>query len=143
MWSSLSGIVDFLLFQSGCLGGKLTRRDLEQIVKMVLLPRENALQGARLVIFSLPEQYFPEQKGVVVSKDAPVPNETAKDLFHMSLEEIISDIEWEPTVMEILNLEVSLDVIEPEKEDPVEPEPEPVPDKEPEKEKNPVAPGSR
>ena len=72
-----------------------------------------------------------------------------KDLFDMSLDEVISDVEWEPTMMEILTPEVQIVVIEPEKEkepekkDPVEPEPEPVPDVEPEKEKNPVASGSR
>ena len=70
-----------------------------------------------------------------------------KDMFDMSLEEVISDVEWEPTMMEILTPEVSLVVIEPEeenepeKEDPVKPVP--IPDVEPEKEKNPVASGSR
>ena len=77
------------------------------------------------------------EKGVVVSKDASVP----KNLFDMSLDEIISDVE--PTMMEILTPEISLVVTEPEKEDPVEPEPEPVPDVVPEKEKNPVASGFR
>ena len=78
----------------------------------------------------------PEQAGVVVSKDAPKPKESAKDLFDMSLDEVISDVEWEPTMMEILTPEISLVVIkaEAEKEDPVVPEP--VPDWEPEKEKN-------
>ena len=36
------------------------------------------------------------EKGVVVSKDVRVP----KNLFDMSLDEIISDVEWEPTMME-------------------------------------------
>ena len=57
--------------------------------------------------------------------------------------EIISDIEWEPTMMEILTPEILLVVTEPEKEDLVEPKPEPVPDVELEKEKDPVASGSR
>ena len=53
----------------------------------------------------------------------------------MSLDEVISDVEWEPTMMEILTPEISLVVkAEAEKEDPVVPEP--VPDWEPEKEKN-------
>ena len=61
----------------------------------------------------------------------------------MSLDEILSDVEWEPTVGEILKLEVSLvvgDLVEdPERLNPVEP----VPDVEPEREKTLVALGSR
>ena len=66
-----------------------------------------------------------------------------ENLFDMSLDEIISDVEWEPTVVEILTLEVSLvvgdSVEDPERLDPVEP----VPDMEPEREKTPVAARSR
>ena len=64
----------------------------------------------------------PEQAGVVVSKDAPKPKESAKDLFDMSLDEVLSDVEWEPTKMEILMPEVSLVVIEPEAEKELEKE---------------------
>ena len=82
---------------------------------------------------------IPTQKGIVVSETAPV----AENLFDMSLDEILSDVEWELTVEEILTLEVSLvvgDLVEdPERLDPVEP----VPDVEPEREKTLVASGSR
>ena len=78
---------------------------------------------------------FPKQQGVDVSETAPV----AENLFDMSLEEILSDVEWEPTVEEILTPEVSLvvgDVVEdPKRLEPVEP----VLDVEPEKEKTPAA----
>ena len=88
---------------------------------------------------SLIRESFPNQKEVVVSKTAPV----AENLFYMSLDEIISDVEWEPTVVEILTLAVSLvvgdSVEDPERLDPVEP----VPDMEPEREKTPVAARSR
>ena len=81
----------------------------------------------------------PSQKGVVVSETAPV----SENLFNMSLDEILSDVEWEPTVVEILTLAVSLVVGDPvedqERLDPVEP----VPDVEPEREMTPVASGSR
>ena len=51
----------------------------------------------------------------------------------MSLDEIVSNVEWEPTVEEILTLEVSLVVGDPV-EDPERLEPvEPVPDVEPKK----------
>ena len=66
-----------------------------------------------------------------------------ENLFDMSLDEILSDVEWEPTVGEILKLEVSLvvgDLVEdPERLNPVEP----VPDVEPEREKTLVASGYR
>ena len=140
MRSTLNGGVEFLLFRSGHLGGRQIRRDLVLLVEMVLLPKGSAPRGARLEV-SLIREAFPDQKGVVASKTAPV----AKDLFDMSLDEIISDIEWEPTIMELLTPEVSLVVgdpeKEPEKEDPVEPEP--VPDVELEKEKMSAASGSR
>ena len=78
---------------------------------------------------------IPTQKGIVVSETAPV----AENLFDMSLDEILSDVEWEPTVEEILTLELSLvvgdAVEEPERLEPVEP----VLDVEPEKEKTPAA----
>ena len=90
---------------------------------------------------SLIREAFPNQKGVVVLKTAPV----AKNLFDMSLDEILSDVEWEPTIVELLTSAVSLVVGDPEKElereDPVEPEP--VPDMELEKEKTLIASGSR
>ena len=77
----------------------------------------------------------PSQKGVVVSETAPV----SENLFNMSLDEILSDVEWEPTVVEILTLAVSLVVGDPvedqERLDPIEP----VPDMELEREKTPVA----
>ena len=41
---------------------------------------------------------------MVVSETAPV----AENLFDMSLEEILSDVEWEPTVEEILTPKISL-----------------------------------
>ena len=47
---------------------------------------------------TLIQESFPEQKGIAVSETAPV----AENLFDMSLEEILSDVEWEPTVEEIL-----------------------------------------
>ena len=53
---------------------------------------------------ALIRESFPKQKGVVVSETAPVP----ENLFNMSLNEILSDVEWEPTVEEILTPEVSL-----------------------------------
>ena len=53
---------------------------------------------------ALIRESFPEQKGVVVSETAPVP----ENLFNMSLNKILSDVEWEPTVEEILTPEVSL-----------------------------------
>ena len=88
---------------------------------------------------ALIRESFPSQKGVVVSETAPV----TKNLFDMSLDEILSDVEWEPTVVEILTPAVSLVVGDPvedqERLDPVEP----VPDMEPEREKTPVASGSR
>ena len=78
---------------------------------------------------ALIRESFPSQKEVVVSETAPV----AENLFDMSLDKILSDEEWEPTVEEILNPEVSLvvgdPVDDPERLDPVEP----VPDVEPEK----------
>ena len=90
---------------------------------------------------SLSTEAFPNQKGVVVSKAVPV----AENLFDMLLDEILSDIEWEPTIVELPTPAVSLVVGDPEKElemeDPVEPEP--VPDVELEKEKTPVASRSR
>ena len=88
---------------------------------------------------SLIREWFPNQKGNVVSKTVPV----AKNLFDMSLDEILSDVEWEPTIVELLTPAVSLVVDAPgkdsEREDPVET----VPDVEPEKEKTPVASRSR
>ena len=59
---------------------------------------------------SLIREAFPDQKGILVSKDAPV----AKDLFDMSLDKIISDVELELTIMELLTPEVSLVVGDPE-----------------------------
>ena len=71
------------------------------------------------------------QKGIVD------PTPVAENLLDMSLDEILSDVEWEPTVEEILTLELSLvvgdAVEEPERLEPVEP----VLDMEPEKEKLP------
>ena len=55
---------------------------------------------------------FPNQKEVVVSKTAPVP----KDLFDLSLEEILSDVEWEPTIVKLLTPSVSLVLGDVEKE---------------------------
>ena len=56
---------------------------------------------------------------MVVSETAPVP----ENLFDLSLKEIVSDVEWEPTVEEILTLKISLvvgDTVEdPEKLEPV------------------------
>ena len=78
---------------------------------------------------------IPTQKGVVVSETAMV----AENLFDMSLDEILSDVEWEPTLEEILTPEVSIvvgDAVEElERLEPVEP----VLDVEPEKEKTPAA----
>ena len=45
---------------------------------------------------ALIRESFPNQKGVVVLETAPV----AKNLVDMSLEEILSDLEWKPTVGE-------------------------------------------
>ena len=88
---------------------------------------------------ALIRESFPKQKGVVVSETAPV----AENLFDMSLEEILSDVEWESTVEEILTPQVSLvvgdAVKDPERLEPVEP----VLDVEPEKEKTPAASRSR
>ena len=58
----------------------------------------------------------------------------AENLFDMSLDKILSDVEWELTVEEILTLEVSL-----VEGDAVEEPVEPVMDVEPEKEKTPAA----
>ena len=73
---------------------------------------------------SLFREAFPNQKGVVVSKTEPV----AENLFDMSLDKILSDVEWEPTIVELLTPVVSLVVGDPgkdlEREDPVEPVPE-------------------
>ena len=88
---------------------------------------------------ALIRQSFPNQKGVVVSETAPV----VENLFDMSLEEILSDVEWEPTVEEILTPKISLVVGEtvedPEKLEPVES----ALDVEPEKEKTPATTRSR
>ena len=46
---------------------------------------------------ALIRESFPTQKGVVVSKTAPV----AENLFDMSLDKILSDVEWELAVEEI------------------------------------------
>ena len=90
---------------------------------------------------SLIREAFPDQKGVVVLKTAPV----AENLFDMLVDEILSGVAWESTIVELLTPKVSLVVgdleTEQEKEDPVEPEP--VPDVEQEKEETPVASGSR
>ena len=87
---------------------------------------------------ALIRESFSSQKGVVVSETAPV----AKNLFDMSLDEILSDVEWEPTVVEILTPVVSLVVSDPvEDQERLDPK-EPVPDVEPEREKTPVTSGS-
>ena len=82
---------------------------------------------------------IPTQKGIVVSETASV----EENLFDMSLDEILSDVEWESTRVELLTPAVSLVVDDAgedvEREDPVDP----VPDVEPEKEKTPIASGSR
>ena len=52
---------------------------------------------------------FPKQKEVVVSETALV----AENLFDMSQDKILSDVEWEPTVEQILTPEVSLVVGDP------------------------------
>ena len=76
---------------------------------------------------ALIREAFPSQKGVVVWETAPV----AENLFNMSLDELLSVVEWEPTVVKILTPAVSLVVGYPvedqERLDPVEP----VPDMEP------------
>ena len=63
---------------------------------MVLLPRGSAPRRSKVgniftsgITASLIREAFPDQKGVEVSKTAPV----AKDLFDMSLDKIISDVE--------------------------------------------------
>ena len=75
------------------------------------------LLGRQLLLL---ENHFPNQKGVVVSETAPV----AENPFDMSLEEILPDVEWEPTVEEILTPKISLVVGEtvedPEKLEPVD-----------------------
>ena len=76
---------------------------------------------------ALIRESFPNQKGVVVSETARV----AENLVDMSHEEILSDVEWKPTVGEIVE--------DPEKLEPVEP----VLDVEPEKEKTPATSRSR
>ena len=76
---------------------------------------------------ALIRESFPNQKGVVVSETAPV----AENLVDMSLEKILSDVEWETTVGEIVE--------DPEKLEPVEH----VLDVEPEKEKSPATSRSR
>ena len=58
---------------------------------------------------ALIRESFPSQKGVVVLETAPV----AENLFDMSLDEILSDVEWEPTVVEILTPAVSIVVGDP------------------------------
>ena len=78
---------------------------------------------------------IPTQKAIVVSETAML----AENLFNMSLDEILSDVEWESTVEEILTSEVSLAVGDPV-EDPLRLEPvESLPDVELEKEKTPAA----
>ena len=72
---------------------------------------------------------IPTQKAIVVSETAML----AENLFDMSLDEILSDVEWESTVEEILTSEVSLAVGDPV-EDPLRLEPvESLPDVELEK----------
>ena len=82
---------------------------------------------------ALIRESFPKQKGVIVSETATVPDMSL--YVDMSLDEILSDVEWEPTVEEILTPEVSL-VVGDLVEDPGRLEPvEPVLNVEPEKEK--------
>ena len=88
---------------------------------------------------SLIREAFPNQKGVVVLKTAPV----AENLFDMSLDEIFSDVEWEPTIVDLLNPAVSLVVGDPGKDSEREDLVEPVPGVESGKEKTPIASGSR
>ena len=66
-----------------------------------------------------------------------------ENLLDMSLDEILSDVEWEPIVVEILTLAVSLVVGDPVEDQERLDSVEPVLDMEPEKEKTPVASGSR
>ena len=146
MLNALSGGVNCHRCLSGHPGGKLTRRDREYLAETDLNLRGNVPRGARLQgslllgrQLLLLENHFPNQKGVVVSETAPV----AENPFDMSLEEILSDVEWEPTVEEILTPKISLVVGEtvedPEKLEPVEP----ALDVEPEKEKTPATTRSR
>ena len=71
---------------------------------------------------------------MVVSETAPIPD----DLLNISLEEVVFDVQWEPTVKEILPDKTPL-VVEETVEDLVKP----VLDVEPEKEKPPAASRSR
>ena len=57
----------------------------------------------------------------------------------MSLDEILSDVEWEPTIVDLLTPAVSLFVGDPEKELEREDPAESVPDVEPEREKTPIS----
>ena len=146
MLNALSGGVNCHRCLSGHPGGKLTRRDQEYLAETDLNLRGNVPRGAKLqVSLRLGRQQlffqesFPKQQGVDVSETAPV----AENLFDMSLEKILSDVEREPTVEEILTPEVSL-VVGDSVEDPERLEPvEPVLDVVPEKEKTPTASRSR
>ena len=83
---------------------------------------------------ALIRESFPNQKGAVVSETAPMPD----DLLDMSLVVVVFNVEWEPTVKEILPEKTSLVVGET-----VEDLVEPVLHVEPEKEKPPAAFRSR
>ena len=138
MLNILSGRVSCHLSLSGHLGGNPTRRGQELLVETDLLLRGNAPRGVKLLVSSHLGrlQLLLE---VVVLETALV----AENLFDKSLDKILSDVEWEPTVVEIQTPGVSLVVDDPvedqEKLDPVEP----VPDVEPKREKTPVASGPR
>ena len=75
---------------------------------------------------ALIRESFPNQKGVVVSETAPMP----EGLLDISLEEVVFAVEWKPTVKEILPDNAS-PVVDKSVEDIVEP----VLDVEPEKKK--------
>ena len=83
---------------------------------------------------ALIRESFPNQKGVVVSETARMP----EDLLDISLEEVVFAVDWEPAVKEILS-----DNPSPAVDKSAENIVEPVLDLEPEKEKPPTASRSR
>ena len=101
MRSSLNGGVNFQLFQSGRPGGKQTigSRDGPAPKRKCSTRSKVGIIFTSVTNASLIREVFPDYKGIVVSKTEPI----AKNLFDMLQDKIISDIEWEPTIVELLN----------------------------------------
>ena len=123
MLNVLSGGVNCHLSRSGHLGGNRNKKRPRASGGDGPAPERKCSTRSKVAgIFtsgttaSLIKESFPNQKGVVVSKSGPV----AENLFNMSLDKITSDVEWEPTVVEILTAAVSLVVGDPV-EDPERP----------------------